>query len=295
MLLTTKEVAALLRVHPKHVYRLLKRGLPAHRIGDEWRFDEAEVLRWGQAAPADPERAPGALASPLSAGDAPPPLLAGNGDAPVELLLEELRRVGAPLLGLVQADHATGLDLLQGGAVLLAGCHGEAAPSDAERGKLAWVHLVTRELGLAFRRGMRLRQVSSIVGRRFASRPPTAGIRLRLDEVLARDGITLEEAHAQAELHRSHREVVMAVVRGEAEIGLSSRAWATRAGLGFLPLVAEGYGLLLSAEALGDPRVVALCEVAQGGAFQRRLADESGYDAGRAGEIRLGARGPSRA
>lgn len=290
MLITTKEVAALLRVHPKHVYRLLKRGLPAHRIGDEWRFDEAEVLSWGRGAPADPERA---SVSASSAGDAPP-LLAGNGDAPVELILDELRQHGAPLLGLVQADHATGLALLERGTVLLAGCHGEAAPSEAARGKLAWIHLVTRELGLAFRRGMRLRRVSSIVGRHLASRPPTAGIRLRLDEALQRDGIDLDEAYAHAKLYRSHREAVMAVVRGDAEIGLASRGWATRAGLGFLPLVAEGYGLLLNAEALGDPRVVALCEVAQGAAFRRRLAQESGYESQRAGEIRFGARSSPR-
>ena len=87
----------------------------------------------------------------------------------------------------------------------------------------------------------------------------------------------------------------MAVVRGDAEIGLASRGWATRAGLGFLPLVAEGYGLLLNAEALGDPRVVALCEVAQGAAFRRRLAEESGYESRRAGEIRFGARSSSQA
>jgi putative molybdopterin biosynthesis protein len=294
MLITTKEVAALLRVHPKQVYRLLKRGLPAHRVGDEWRFDKAEVLGWGRGAPGDPAQASSSSSSSaLSVGDAPP-LLAGNGDAPVELLLEELRQLGAPLLGFVQADHATGLDLLDRGAVLLAGCHGEAAPSEAARGKLAWIHLVTRELGLAFRRGMRSRRVSSIVGRRFANRPPTAGIRLRLDEALRRDGVDLDEAYAHATLYRSHREAVMAVVRGEAEMGLASRGWASRAGLGFLPLVAEGYGLLLHAEALGDPRVVALCEVAQGAAFRRRLADESGYESQRAGEIRFGARGSSR-
>jgi excisionase family DNA binding protein len=283
MLLTTKEVAALLQVHPKHVYRLLKRGLPAHRIGDEWRFDEAEVRRWGRGAPEPARDAP----APASNVTATLPLLAGNGDAPVELLLEALRQRGAPLLGLVQADHATGLDLLHSGAVLLAGCHGESAPSGSARGRLAWIHLVTRELGLTFRRGMRLRRASSVVGRRFASRPLTAGIRTCFDEVLLRDGVAVDEAHAQATIHPSHRDVVMAVVRGDAEIGLASRSWATRAGLGFLPLVEEGYGLLLSAGALGDPRVIALCEVAQGAAFRRRLADESGYESDRAGEIRL--------
>jgi hypothetical protein len=38
-----------------------------------------------------------------------------------------------------------------------------------------------------------------------------------------------------------------------------------RAGLGFLPVVAEGYGLAVRAGALGDPRVVALGERAQSG------------------------------
>ena len=32
LLLTTDEVAEVLRVHPKHVYRLLKKGLPARRV-----------------------------------------------------------------------------------------------------------------------------------------------------------------------------------------------------------------------------------------------------------------------
>ena len=64
MLITTKEVAALLRVHPKHVYRLLKRGLPAHRVGDEWRYDEAEVLRWARLARGDEGPSPGAHGDP---------------------------------------------------------------------------------------------------------------------------------------------------------------------------------------------------------------------------------------
>jgi excisionase family DNA binding protein len=46
-LLTSTECAALLRVHPKHLYRLLRRGLPGHRVGGgHWRFDRDEVLAW---------------------------------------------------------------------------------------------------------------------------------------------------------------------------------------------------------------------------------------------------------
>ncbi|MCA9651811.1 MAG: helix-turn-helix transcriptional regulator, partial [Myxococcales bacterium] len=49
-LLTSTEVARLLRVHPKHLYRLLRQGLPGHRRGrGHWRFRRSEVLAWMDA------------------------------------------------------------------------------------------------------------------------------------------------------------------------------------------------------------------------------------------------------
>jgi excisionase family DNA binding protein len=284
MLLTTREVAALLKVHPKHVYRLLKRGLPAHRVGDEWRFDEDEVLAHARA------RGKGAAVDEVE--DAPavtPPLLAANGDVALELLLDETRGRGAPLVGYVQADHAGGVELLQRGAVLLTGCHGGDVPAGMPGVALARIHLAERELGLVFRRGLRLRRASGIVGRRFAGRPATAGIRAHLDEALRREGVSLERAYAGVELHRSHRDVIMAVVRDAAEVGLASRAWAISAGLSFLPLASEAYGLVLRAADLGDPRVVALCETAQSASFRRKLGRDFGYEPRRSGEIRVSA------
>ena len=283
MLLRTKEVAALLRVHPKHVYRLMKRGLPAQRVGDEWRFDEAAALRWTGGGGEITAKGPAAEAAPGMA----PPLLAGNGDLALEILLDGLRE-SRMVLGHVQADHATGLELLRDGAVLAAGCHGDAPPV-AGREPFAWVHLAIRELGVAFERGRRVRRLSSIVGKRLASRPSTAGIRAHLDQALRRDGIDPAEAHANAVLHPSHREAVMAIVRGEAEFALASRAWAVRAGLGFLPLASEGYGLALRATTLGQAPVAALGELAQSARYRKRLTDDFGYDARRAGEVRFGA------
>jgi excisionase family DNA binding protein len=283
MLLTTKEVAALLKVHPKHVYRLRKRGLPAHRVGDEWRFDEEEVRRYC--------RARGEEAAPASGDrrETPPPLLAANGDVAIEVLLDAARAAGAPLLGLVPADHAGGLALLRRGAVLLAGCHGSAVPPEAADLGLVRIHVADREVGLAFRRGLRLRQVSAVAGRRFASRPPSAGIRAHLDAALHEAGVDPVAAHADAVLHRSHRDVVMAVLRGEAEIGLCSRAWSVAAGLSFHPLASEPYGLVLRADDLGDPHVVALCELAQSGSYRKKLRGDLGYEPRRSGEIRVGA------
>jgi excisionase family DNA binding protein len=46
-LLTTAEVARLLRIHPKTVLRYVKTsGLPCTRLGGRLRFMSAQVLRW---------------------------------------------------------------------------------------------------------------------------------------------------------------------------------------------------------------------------------------------------------
>ncbi len=236
----------------------------------------------GRATEADRAEAPERADEPAS------PLLAANGDVLVDALLAGGRDQGAPLLGHVQADHASGLELLRRGAVLVTGCHGGEVPSSVPDVRLARIHLAEREVGLVFRRGMRLRRVSGLVGRRLATRPPTAGIRAHLDRALRDEGIEPEQAYAGASLHPSHAEVAMAVVRGDAEIGLTSRGWAIRAGLAFLALGSEAYGLVLRAGGLGDPRLVALGEVAQSAAFRRKLRADFGYDARRTGEIRVG-------
>jgi excisionase family DNA binding protein len=45
-ILTIREVAELLKLHPKTVNKLANAGrLPAYRIGRQWRFRKSEVLK----------------------------------------------------------------------------------------------------------------------------------------------------------------------------------------------------------------------------------------------------------
>jgi excisionase family DNA binding protein len=45
-ILTTQEVADLLKLHPKTVNKLAKSGkVPAYRIGRQWRFRKSEVIK----------------------------------------------------------------------------------------------------------------------------------------------------------------------------------------------------------------------------------------------------------
>jgi molybdate-binding protein len=147
---------------------------------------------------------------------------------------------------------------------------------------------VTREVGLAFAaRRPRRPLLGALPGSRFASRPATAGIRRRLDEALERAGTDLDSAYRGAVELGSHRDVVLAVASGKADVGLTTHAWAARASLHFQALATEAYHLVVSAERLGDPAVVALCELMQSGAFRTQLEQRFGYDVSKTGEIRI--------
>lgn len=284
-LLGTPEVARLLKVHPKHVYRLLRRGLPAHRLGGEWRYDADEVMQWvrERAGGAEPERP---LPGGSSSGDVPaaPPLLAANGDVCVELLVKTVSELCAQTLGVVQADRTSGRRLVTSGQVAAAGVHGDEP--GGEDGLLR-VHVTRRELGLAFVKRERLRTLSAVSGARLATRASTSGIRAHFDAALRAEGADPEQVQRRAQVHASHRDVVLAILSGKADAGIVSVAWAARAGLACLPFAEEHYDLCLRPEQLSQPAGKALVRALQGRELRRLLTGAAGYDPKDAGRLEL--------
>lgn len=277
-LLTTVEVAALLSVHPKHVYRLMRRGLPARRVGSAWRFERDEVLAWarlgrGGTPPVEPAVVPAAAA---------PGLVAANGDLAVEILLRMVDEQGTSL-GLLKTDRGGALVRLEQGRVLLAGCHGAGFPAFAGDVRLARIHLVTREVGLCARGPVPpLRELPKL---RVAARPSTAGVMVHLEHALAEAKVPASRVLARALRLPSHADVVAAVARGDADVGVTTHAWAERLGLQFSALGREDYGLLVRAAQLSEPAVVRVCEVAQSAAYREALAELPGYDTAASGTI----------
>ena len=46
-IMTVRELAEYLRVHPSTIYRLLRHGtLPAFRVGSDWRFSREAIDLW---------------------------------------------------------------------------------------------------------------------------------------------------------------------------------------------------------------------------------------------------------
>ena len=286
-LLRTEEVAKVLRVHPKQVYRLLKKGLPARRVGAEWRFSHDDVLAWSGGK--TPLAGPAAARGDAAAADAPPSLVAANGDVAIQALIRLSTALGPPLLGFVQADMSAAAEFLRQRAVLAAGAHAGGFPSHVGDERVARLHLVQREIGLVHPRSSKTLRLQDLARKRLASRPPSAGVRAYLDEALRGVGLDPARTHKMASILDSHLEVVLAVAAGRADVGLASRAWGERAGLAFFPLATEAYGLIVKARDLGDARVVRLCEVAQGKQFRAEVGAIPGYDTSGAGDIRYDA------
>jgi excisionase family DNA binding protein len=281
-LLTSAEVAGLLRVHPKHVYRLLRAGLPGLRVGGEWRFDRAAVLAWAERR--------GRRSTDGDAAAGVPDLVAANDDEAVALLLGSLGEDGQPV-GWVRADSATALHLVADGRAAVAGFHRREVPAAGGR-PLARVRFVRREIGLVGAPGRAAPRLSWCAERRMASRPATSGSRSLLDASLEAAGLSSDRVAARATSLASHRDVVCAVLRGEADVGITSRDWAERAGLAYTPLGVESYDLLVRADRLGTPSVLRLVEAAGSGRVRRRVGALPGHSAEGAGTLRgdVGAR-----
>jgi excisionase family DNA binding protein len=275
-LLDTTGVAKLLDVHPKHVFRLLHRGLPGHRLGGgPWRFDEREVLRWWRKQSAAERRAPNAQPAPR--------LLAANGDVCVELLLGALQASTPLPFGFVQADATSGQAYLARREVVAAGAHGaRLQPPEAQRVR---VHVARRSVGLAHARGKPPPRLTDLAGLKLASRAATAGVRAHLDAALVAERLKPSEVHRRALICGSHRDVALALLSGKADVGLISVAWAARVGLACLPLADEDYVIELLESEQSEPAGAALLTALRSRELRRALSGAGGYVVSGLGEL----------
>ena len=213
-----------------------------------------------------------------------PGSVAANGDIAIEVLLTHLARRGASPFGLVKRIGARPCTCSSRAKSQRRAITARAAPDSFRptpgvrppRGPTGWV--LPCGVESAFKTC-----VSSGVG---DWRAATAGVRQHLDcELVRQEAESSDGSRGRADFSGSGRDVVCAVARGEADIGLASAAWTRRVGLEFALLRREPYGLVFRASTLGDPRIVRLCEVVQSTEFRREMATVYGYQAGRTGVL----------
>ncbi len=207
--LTTIEVAAVLRVHPKHVYRLLRQGLPARRVGGQWRFSADEVLGWAAQG-----RAVGVTAAEHVDTDAGPALLAVEtgvlNDALCAVLGADPGRVGQVAASPSEVQRLVAEGVVQGGVVI----GDEPMPFPTLR-----IHLSVLPYGW--------------VGTVHDGAPVALPDRMSGAGVAMRHVTDLPES----EPFGSEEQCVFAVAGGRVSAAFACGVWAERLGLPFRPLV----------------------------------------------------------
>lgn len=280
--LTTREVAALLRIKERKVYELAADGrIPVSRITGKLLFPRVMVERWLQADVSDRwiGSAQG-ISKPL------PVVMAGSHDP----LLEWAMRASGCGIATYFDGSRDGLVRLGAGDALAAGTHLPGDPADnfnvdalraaAPGAPVVLLEWARRRQGLVVRRDdeRRFRRLGALAGHPVVRRQPGAGSRALLDRLLADAGVDDADIDWQDDGARSETDVAMLVATGKADAGLAIEAAARQAGLGFIALAEERFDLAVWRTAFFETPFQTLWRFGATEAFRNHATALGGYD-----------------
>lgn len=281
--LTTREIAALLRVKERKVYDLVAKGeIPVRRVTGKLLFARPEIEAWmaGQAAETVPT-----VAAVAPAVVASRPAVCAGGHDP--LLEWALRQSGSGIAAFLDGA-LDGLERAATGECIVAGLHipepdGWNVGHVAERfGHEPWVVIEwgRRKRGLVIRRGIGAnpRNMKQARAYRFQSRQAAAGSEMVLTHLLEKEGLSRADLNLVAGVERSENDLAMAIATGRAEVGLGIEAAARQYGLDFVPLVEERFDLMVWRHAYFEPPMQRLLAFCHSEVFRSRASELGGYD-----------------
>ena len=286
-LLTTSEVADLLRISPRTVYHLVSRGeIPFGRARGKLLFERHRIDAWMAASTRGP-----ILDEPTEL----PGVIAGSHD----LLLDWAVRESGSGISLECNGSSDGLARLASRRACAALIHipdpeGAGFNTHAIRSTLAGLpvvslHWASREQGLIVAEGnpLNIQSLKDLIARRarFVRRQPGAGSNLLFARLMKAGGAKIERLRALDTSANSESEVAEAVVDGYADAGFAIRAVANRYRLPFLTLTTESVELVAWRRSVFDPPLQALLSFARSRRFAAHANRLGGYELSRHGQV----------
>lgn len=278
--LTTREVAALLRVKERKIYDLAAAGeIPHRRITGKLLFPRAELMDWAGLG------AEGALSER-------PMVLAGSHDP----LLEWAVRESGSGLATILNGSADGLRRFVDREAALAGIHfheqgGGWNVATVEDWRLVGCVLLewaVRARGLILSETVadRVESVADLRGMRVAVRPPGAAAAGLFETLLRQAGMKTTDIDRLATPAWTESDAAAAVAAGEADAALGIEAMACQFDLPFRLLVLERFDLVVDRRAYFTRPVRALLDFAAGRAMREKAKAMGGYALSDAGTVR---------
>jgi len=273
--LTTKEVAALLRIKERKVYDLAAAGeIPCSRALGKLLFPRRELDAWLQGEGSEVSAAPRMKR---------PNVVLGSHDPLLEWALLESRADLASFLG---GSH-DGLDRFTRGEGVAAGVHihdtggwnietvrALCANDDCVLVEWAWRQ---RGLILAGSLAEDVRGLRDLEGRKLAPRAAETGSQTLFERLRAEAGLAPDDIATIAPA-RSEADAVAAVIDAKAEAAFGLECLARRFRLGFVPLIDERFDLLVSRRAWFEPPFQTLLAFCREPEFAEKAAELGGYD-----------------
>ena len=286
--LTTKEVAALLRIKERTVYDLVKEGsIPVSRVTGKLLFPRELVEAW--------VRRNAETEGGIEAVMRPPPVLAGSHDP---LLEWAIRESGSGIATFFDGS-LDGLSRVGEGKALACGMH--VYEPDSEDWNIDHVSQVlqgmpvvvvewaVRSQGLILAPGnpKSIKGIADLAGEKFIPRQKQAGSYVLLKHLLDKEGLNPATLDLLAPPARSELDVAIAVAEGKADAGLGIEAVARQQRLEFKGLFQERYDLVVWRRDYFETPFQALLRFATSDNFLRRAEEMRGYDISSLGTIRL--------
>ncbi|VBB46989.1 Molybdenum cofactor synthesis domain protein [uncultured Desulfatiglans sp.] len=227
-------------------------------------------------------------------------VMIGSHDMTIDILADELRRLGLPAR-IVSGNVGSlgGLLALKKGSCHMAGSH----LLDVESGRynlpyierylkevqVAVFHLALRDQGLMVAKG-NPKGIESLQDLTrpdvlFVNRQAGSGTRVLLDYSLQSAGIDSADVRGYDQEEFTHTAVAVDVVSGVADCGMGIFAAAKALDLDFIPVVREQYDVVVLREALESEAVRMAIETMRSDDFRRRVTAMGGYDPSRSGEL----------
>lgn len=280
--LTTRELAAMLRVKERKVYDLVAAGtLPVHRVTGKLLFPKVEIEEWilTSGAAAKPGLNQQKKASPDAA------VIVGGHDP----LLEWALRASHSGIASFMDGAVDGLQRWSDRHYLAVGLHipepgggwNVASVSSAYGDQpVVLIEWAKRKRGLIYRAdpGRAIDSLKAIGKLRFQSRQAESGSELVLAHLLEREGLKRTALNCVDAVERSEMDLAMAIASGKADVGLGIEASARQFQLEFKELIEERFDLLIWQKAYFDPAFQKLIRFCTGDEFKTRARELGGYD-----------------
>ena len=281
--MTTREVAALMRVKERKIYDLVAKGdIPVSKTTGKLLFPKDAVLAW--------------IAKDSPPADKTQLTISGSHDPLFETVL---RQTGIDIATLWNGSTAGLERVIKGQAsasVLHIFCPVEQSwnidvvkAACAEK-NVVLLHWANRSRGLVMTTSAaeNVSSLSAILPWRLSQRQAGTGAQILFDHLLAEAGLKKDELDLGVACH-TELEAVLTLLEGQADIAFGLEHFAVKYNLAFLPLVSESVDILVDRKMVFEPAFQTLLAFCHSDSFTELLSGFDGYDTTGLGQVRFNA------